>query len=136
MTPKEIAFQGKIDELRELLPPGSEVKTVLRHCSKSGMMRVVLPLYKGERIPYIDEVTQFKYNKNHDGFTVHGCGTDVGFELVYNLSSAIYRNGFDCIGNGPFGNRCPSNDHVNIRDQSQMPKHHKDGGYALRQRWV
>lgn len=130
-----VLSQDEIAELRALLPVGSEIKTILRHVARSGMMRVVLPTFQGERIPYIEEVTQFRYNRNHDGYTVHGCGTDVGFELVYNLSSAIWPE-YDCIGydDKPHGQRCPSADHVNS-GECRKNTHHKDG-YALRQRWI
>jgi hypothetical protein len=59
-----------------------------------------------------------------------GCGMDMGFSLVYNLSYALHPDGFECIGD-----RCPSNDHTN-GDRDRTPHHHKDGGYSLRQRWM
>ena len=122
--------------LREMLPVGSEVKTILRHVAKSGMMRVVLPVFNGERIPHIEELTQFKYNSKHDGYTIPGCGTDAGFELVYNLSSSIYREGYRCIGydDKPYRERCPSADHVNS-GECRLRTFHMDG-YALRQAWI
>jgi hypothetical protein len=51
----------------------------------------------------------------------------MGFAAVYELSSMLYPNGFNCLGN-----RCPANDHFNRVDV----KHHRDGGYALRHEWL
>ena len=81
---------------------------------------------------------------------------DMGFHLVYSLSYALWPDGFGCVGAG-----CPSNDHSNgdrdytphgptdangdPEDRDPGPgeardglvRHwHRDGGYALRQRWL
>lgn len=49
-----------------------------------------------------------------DGLIVGGCGMDMGFEVVYNLSAALFGKGYACLGKG----RCPSNYHVNYRRES------------------
>jgi len=59
-----------------------------------------------------------------------GAGMDMGFDLVYCLSSALWPQGFECAGE-----RCNSNDHTN-GDRDRGPHRHQDGGYALRQEWV
>ena len=128
------AVQDAIQELRALLPPGTKVYTVLNHVSRSGMMRAIDVRIASEGgitgIPYM-ETLGFVWNKRHGGYTMGGCGMDMGFALVYDLSRIIYRDGFDCLGD-----RCPSSDHVNIRDGTSIPKHHKDGAYALRHEWI
>ena len=73
-----------------------------------------------------------------DGIIMGGCGMDMGFSLVYNLSSALFPDGFECIGKGDDRgafSRCPSNDHTN-GDRDYSPHKHSDGGYALRHRWL
>jgi hypothetical protein len=50
---------------------------------------------------------------------------DVTFELVYNLSSVLYRDNYICLGEN-----CRSNDHVN-GDKDRTPHKHSDGGYLL-----
>ena len=57
---------------------------------------------------------------------------DMGFALVYDLSRTLYPDGFECIGKDA---QCPSNDHSN-GDRNYAKHNHKDGGYALRQRWL
>jgi hypothetical protein len=52
---------------------------------------------------------------------------DMGFHVVYNLSSALYRGGFGCIGDKPV--RCPSNDHSN-GDRDYTPHMHVVSGPA------
>jgi hypothetical protein len=91
------------------------VYTVLRHVSKSGMMReisVVIPIVTGgdftEDISpkHIQQFVHPSYTvagllnrsyseKNgHNSVVCHGCGMDMGFDLVYNLSSVLYGDGY------------------------------------------
>lgn len=141
MTTKERTEEREkaLESLREMLPPGSTVKTILRHCSRSGMTRAISPVVDGEDISWLvcRAIPSFKFNQRHGGITMGGCGMDMGFALVYNLSSTLYRDGFECIGDGE-GFRsgwCPSNDHSN-GDRDYTPHHHDSGGYALRQEWL
>lgn len=131
------------ERLRALLPPGSTVYTVLRHVSRSGMMRHidVYAILDGEPrwlSGYVSKATGIPRVK--DALKVGGCGMDMGFHVVYTLSHALYGKGYGCIGSG-----CPSNDHNNPgprRDDytphvaSEEPGNysnwHRDGGYALR----
>lgn len=140
--------EQQIEQLRKMLPPGSTVHTILKHVSKSGMYRVV-DLYaivpgdetdakRGEpcvplRISWGASVAAgMRYDRKHEGVGVGGCGTDVGFEAVYNLALTLYPDGFTCIGE-----RCPAADHSN-GDRNYAPHHHEkfQGAYALRQRWL
>ena len=56
---------------------------------------------------------------------------EMGFSLVYTLSSTLYPEGFKCIGYG----RCPSNDHRN-GDRDYSPHQHDSGGYAINHEWL
>ncbi len=122
-----------ITHLRKVLKPGDTIFTVLRHVSRSGMMRHISVL----KIESADRILDLDFNASKalgwsrvdkgDGVKVSGCGMDMGFHIVYSLSQELFPDGFDCIGKN-----CPSNDHVN-RDDS---KHHTSGGYALRQKWL
>ena len=133
MTKAEKARQDEAREyLRSMIQPGGTVYTVLRHVSRSGMYRALdcYVMTDGEplRVSYwVAKAIGFKYDRKHEAIGVGGCGTDVGFEVVYNLGRALFGAGFDCIGTG-----CPSNDHSNGADNA----HHRDGGYALRHRWM
>lgn len=142
------------DTLRALLPPGTEVRTLLRHVSRSGMMRAidvyVIHDNNLQRITWsVAKATGEKYSNKYDALEVGGAGMDMGFAVVYGLSRTLYPDGFYCIGEGDdnWRGRCPSNDHSNDygafkrgerateRDYS-LTRHHKDGGYALTQRWI
>jgi hypothetical protein len=124
-------------DLRELLKPGDTVSTILRHCSRSGMSRrisLVISTADGIRdiswlaAKVMDEPIKSRAGYVQDaGIVVGGCGMDMGFHLVHNLSSVLFPDGFDCVGKG-----CPSNDHCN----RVKADHHESGGYALRQRWL
>jgi hypothetical protein len=154
----EINRQARCAELRKLLKPGDTVYTALKHVSRSGMYRVIDTYVMKDNIPLriswsVAEVTGFGYDKRHEGVKASGCGMDMGFEIVYNLSYALYPAGFGCIGKG-----CPAADHTNgDRDytphvdgtprtseevETNIPAkrahthYHKDGGYALKHSWL
>lgn len=151
--------QEAIDILRKLCPPGTKVYTVLRHVSKSGMTRDLDCYVMEDGEPrwitgYVCRATGFTRKGDHA--RVGGCGMDIGFHLVYELSARLYAGGHGCTGEG-----CTSNDHSNgdrsyvhhglynehgqPEDREPAPgekadgcvQHwHRDGGYALKQVWL
>lgn len=146
-----------IERLRKILKPGDTVYTILRHVSKFGMSRDI-DLYKidGGEPMYLSGYAANALGESRSkdqGIRVGGCGMDMGFHLVYNLSRTLWPNGHGCIGKGERWS-CPSNDHSNgDRDytpedsgdirwtegsiyQGPVVHHHSDGGYALRHRWL
>lgn len=119
-----------LDTLRELFPPGSTVWTKVTHVSRSGMSRNIQAFAIQDNEPrnvsgHVARVLEWP--ERHDAVAVAGCGMDMGFHLVHALGYALYRDGFDCVGD-----HCPSNDHSN----RVATKRHTEGGYALRQRWI
>jgi hypothetical protein len=132
----EIEKQEAIAYLKELLHPGDTVYTSLAHVSRSGMYRVInLYVMKDNQPVKIDwwvAKLQQGYDERWEGCKAGGCGMDMGFALVYNLSYVLFNN-YDCIGDYP---SCPSPDHVNHYPEGCREfKHHTDG-YALKQRWM
>ncbi len=135
MNQKERDRQEAIARLREMVKPGDTIHTILRHRSRTGMSRIVQaiklegndPLWLGWNIA---KAIDHRYDEKNEGVVMGGCGMDMGFALVYELSHALWPDGFDCIGE-----HCPSNDHNN-GDRDYTPHWHKSGGYALKQRWL
>lgn len=123
--------------LYSYLKPGQTVYVILRHASKSGMSRsisAVIPTISDEGKPGIYDITHLvakacdlTVDNQHGGVKMGGCGSDMGFMLVYDLARTMYPQGFDCIGDG-----CPSNDHSN----GENNVHHSDGGYSFRKSWL
>ena len=112
------------DTLLTILKPGDTVFTVLRHVSKSGMLRRIdayvfrngEPVYLSgmiEALGVAKRATGYK-----DGLVMRGCGMDMGFALVYNLGRALWPDGTQ----KPHGTRNGKPD--------------TDGGYALKHRWL
>ena len=123
-----------VERLHKILAPGDTVHTILRHVSRSGLMRHVSVIKVGSDGPndiswLVGRVLGEKRAED-GGVKISGAGMDMGFELVYCLSSALWPQGFECAGE-----RCDSNDHTN-GDRNRVPHHHGDGGYALRQKWM
>jgi len=92
----------KKDELAAL-PKGTKLYCVLRHKSRSGMLRIIdlFRIITDDRPEYPPDIRYvrvfhdeepgfpFKYTGFHDryeGYHVRGCGMDMGFHLVYELS--------------------------------------------------
>src|SRR5688572_13374335 len=104
-------------KLRELLPPGTMVHTVLRHCSRSGMMRSISTIIQSKEEPWditylVARACGWNMDQKNGGIKIGGAGMDMGFEIVYVLSRTLYPQGFDCIGykpGDPFSKLCPSN---------------------------
>ena len=75
--------------------------TILRHVSASGMSRSI-------SVHYFDleygDMRQLNYDcalllglsldEKHEGVKVQGCGMDMGFSLIYDLSSKLLEDGY------------------------------------------
>lgn len=159
MTKAQKAEQAEaIAKLREWLKPGDTVYTILDHVSASGMSRairvVLLECHDGKpearhpnwAVGKALDLRHWKRNgREQDALVMGGCGMDMGFALVYNLSSVLYggrQTQCNCrkppvIGHGPLGcvvcdetglvttggyaclgkGKCPSNYHNNHHDR-------------------
>jgi hypothetical protein len=83
--------------LTHYVKPGTKVYTIMRHVSSSGMSRnISLVIANGEEVIDItyyaahalgDKLIE---SKGHRAIRVNGCGMDMGFHLVYNLSSVLF----------------------------------------------
>lgn len=145
--------------LRGLVKPGTTIYTILRHRSRSGMSRsisTILHENEGGDGPFdftwlTARALDMRIDQNEGGVKIGGCGMDMGFALVYDLSRTLFPDGYGCVGK-----KCPSNDHSN-GDRDYTPHNqplvdelkaagvismvaanhwHKDGGYAIRHRWL
>ena len=127
--------QSSKEMLLELVKPGDTVYTILRHVSRSGMSRSIDLIVMSDGKPlsisaWAADVINIRLDHDRWGLKIRGTGMDMGFALVYELSSALFRDNFTCIGEG-----CPANDHFN-GDRDYTPHQHSDAGYALRQLWL
>ena len=100
--------------LLELLPKADHrVKCVLRHVSRSGMSRRIdfYAVVDGDLV-YLTQsiawVLDMSMKTDSQGLTVGGCGMDMGFHVVNNLSMALY---------------CPE-------------KYEHDAAYTLKSEWI
>ncbi|MBA7587602.1 hypothetical protein ES708_29633 [subsurface metagenome] len=156
MKPTEEERSEAAEFLREHLKPGDTVYTILRHCSRSGMMRRISPVIivdgKPEDIDYqVAKLGIWKRRYPHDGLVVGGCGMDMGFHVVYELSRVLFPDGFGvpCSVCGhsktsPGDNEwhlgmCPvstSKGCQKIGRNGDTSGWDGNGGYALKQRWL
>ena len=98
-----------IEQLKNILSEGDTVYTVLRHCSASGMSRRIdLYIFRDNQKHYLTGLFAHAMGEKapEDGYKVGGCGMDMGFHLVYTLSSVLF------------------------------PEDRKTGGYKLNHEWI
>ena len=130
MTRKQAERQEAIEKLREMLKPGDALYTVLRKVSRTGMSRRV-DVYKlgdGEPLYLTGLVARaIDATLQGEGLKMDGCGMDMGFEVVYRLGWALWPKGFDTAGYHKDGREYWRNEPMSYE---------KDGGYALKQRWL
>ena len=85
--------------LKEHMKAGDTIYTQLEHVSKSGMTRYIKVRQIKDNYPYnwtyvVAKALGSKVSDKHDAIRREGCGMDMGFELIYNLSSVLYGNGY------------------------------------------
>lgn len=145
-TTSKTEQQEAQDQLREWIKPGDTLYTVLRHVSASGMTRWIDVYRMTDNDPHwlsslVAKATNMTLDRKREAIKIGGAGMDMGFAIVYELSHALYGDGYRCIGVGGSGKRgyhCPSNTHVNPgknRDKYGAGVTHRDG-YALNHRWI
>lgn len=107
--------EAALERLREWLKPGDTVHTILRHVSRSGMQRTIQLVKLGNDgdVAYLGYNAHLAgvgsgYDNKREGIKVSGCGMDMGFALVYELSYALFGQGYECLGD-----QCLSADHTN-----------------------
>lgn len=111
-------------ELLKLIKPGQTIYCVLRSVSKSGMQREISLFIatKNKGVPGIRNIdtlaADLLLQTQDRGIKQHGCGMDMGFDLVYRLGHALWPNGT----RKPHGIRNGEPD--------------KAGGYALKHSWL
>lgn len=83
------------ESLQKMLGHGQTVYTALKHVSTSGMSRHIscLIVNDGKIVcidHYVSIILDWKRSEK-GGIIIGGCGMDMGFHLVYSLSSVLFR---------------------------------------------
>ena len=98
---KRLRAEHAKQSLLNILKNGDTVYTILRHVSASGMSRRIdLYTFKDNKPVYLSGYYAMMQGEEppRDGYKVGGCGMDMGFHLVYCLSSKLYggdRGGYE-----------------------------------------
>lgn len=99
ITPEDRSLEAVRESLLRRLYRGQTIYTNLRHCSRSGMRREVSLLVVDVDSLLVDitfpacRVMGWRSGK-HDGAVIGGCGMDMGFALVYELSQMLCGDGY------------------------------------------
>lgn len=95
----ELEKSEAIETLQKLIAGDTKpvIYTVLRSVSASGMSRDISLIYIKNGEPYHINYSAAKAagerlvsRNGHDAIRVNGCGMDMGFHIVYGLSSVLY----------------------------------------------
>ena len=83
------------EKLREWIAPGDTIYTILRHVSKSGMYRAIDVLLIKDNSPswisrYVARALDCRFDEKYEAVGVKGCGMDMGFHIVNELSYALH----------------------------------------------
>lgn len=126
---KEAVAEAK-SYLLAILKPGTEVCTSVKSVAKSGLSRTMrLFVTVDGRIADVTwhaAVLMGDPVQKDGSIRVHGCGMDMGFHIVYTLSRQLFPDGFVPA---EAGKECG-------RNGTPATELDKDGGYALKQRWL
>ena len=152
MNAKEKGRQEAVRELRELLKPGDTVYTQLVSVSRSGMSRVIMPFVIKNNEPrylgyLVEKACGYAFDRKAWGVKVRGCGMDMGFSLVYDLSRVLFPDGFGVEGTYPSGLKMrPETKETAVKSVEAGAEFYgrngdrsgwdNDGGYALKKRWL
>lgn len=88
------------DRIKTHAPKGSTIYCVLRHVSRSGMMRrISFYAITKEGTPVmldraIASLLDLSLDQKNDGVPVGGCGMDMGFHCVYEACQRVYGDGY------------------------------------------
>lgn len=101
MTNKQKEKLEALEHLKERLPKGCTIYTDLVHVSSSGMTRWIKPIAIIDNEPinlsyWVNQLYGDKQTEKHGSQCVRlgGCGMDMGFHLVYSVSSRLYNDGY------------------------------------------
>lgn len=140
-------------ELRKMIKPGDAVYTILRSVSASGMSRdISVVIVQNGYIRNLDNLVGDACgisSAKGPGLRMGGCGTDMGFSLVYSLGRALFPQGFGTLGENPNTKQKP----VRAANKAAATRYVKagfvfrgrngdasgwdnDGGYALGHNWL
>ena len=92
---KEQERQEAISRLKEIVKPGDTVECILRHVSRSGMMRHISLRIPGRDITFLAAKAMDMKIADNGGIKIGGCGMDMGFALVYDLGHTLWPRGTD-----------------------------------------
>ena len=96
-TEKQQQKANAIESLKNILKAGDTVYTIIRHVSASGMSRSIsLVIAKDNEMQditwYAARAMEDTIDSKNGGIKVSGCGMDIGFSVVYNLSRVLFKD--------------------------------------------
>jgi|TARA_A100000172_G_scaffold67001_1_gene46695 hypothetical protein len=85
-----------IDTLKKYIKRGDTIYTTVTHVTRTGMTRdiKVRQIKRNRPLNWTYHVANaLEYKQKNNGVRIGGCGMDMGFALVYNLATVLYKDG-------------------------------------------
>ena len=99
MNKKELESKESIETLKEYLKKDMTIHSIIRTVSSSGMTRnISFKITDKDNILdlsyHIAKALKYPFNDKHHAIKITGCGMDMAFHVVHNLSHALYGTGY------------------------------------------
>lgn len=99
MNKKELESKESIKTLKEYLKKDMTIHSIIRTVSSSGMTRnISFKITDKDNILdlsyHIAKALKYPFNDKHHAIKITGCGMDMAFHVVHNLSHALYGTGY------------------------------------------
>ena len=99
MNKKQLESKESIETLKEYLKKDMTIHSIIRSVSNSGMTRnISFKITDKDNILdlsyHIAKALQYPFNDKKHAVKVSGCGMDMAFHVVHNLSHILYGTGY------------------------------------------
>ena len=96
---QRIDKEKSIETLKEYLKKDMTIHSIIRTVSSSGMTRnISFKITDKDNILdlsyHIAKALKYPFNDKHHAIKITGCGMDMAFHVVHNLSHALYGTGY------------------------------------------
>ena len=99
MTQKQTKQKIVIESLKKEIKKGDTIFTILTKVNNIGTYRHIKPILFKNNEPYflgwqMSKALEYTYKEKTSSIGIGGGGMDMGFHLIYNLSSLLFNDGY------------------------------------------
>jgi len=104
MNKKQLESQESINTLKEYLKKDMTIHSIIRSVSNSGMSRnISFKITDKDNMLdlsyHIAKALQYPFNDKKHAVKISGCGMDMAFHVIHNLSRVLFNDGYKLKSN-------------------------------------